>query len=147
MDTLLAPFQLTIKLLLNIILEEDVFQLDDVVVVGYGSMKKGEVTSAITSVKKDDFLAGMVKSPEQLLQGKVAGLQLSNYTGDPVLGLEMTIRGVNSLSGNTSPLIVIDGIPGGSLTAISSEDIESIDVLKMVLQLLFMVLVVQMVSL
>ena len=57
---------------LNIILEEDVFQLDDVVVVGYGSMKKGEVTSAITSVKKDDFLAGMVKSPEQLLQGKVA---------------------------------------------------------------------------
>ena len=96
---------------LNIILEEDVFQLDDVVVVGYGSMKKGEVTSAITSVK-------------------VAGLQLSNYTGDPVLGLEMTIRGVNSLSGNTSPLIVIDGIPGGSLTAISSEDIESIDVLK-----------------
>lgn len=77
----------------------------------------------------------MVKSPEQLLQGKVAGLQLSNYTGDPVLGLEMTIRGVNSLSGNTSPLIVIDGIPGGSLTAISSEDIESIDVLKMVLQL------------
>ena len=115
---------------LNIILEEDVFQLDDVVVVGYGSMKKGEVTSAITSVKKDDFLAGMVKSPEQLLQGKVAGLQLSNYTGDPVLGLEMTIRGVNSLSGNTSPLIVIDGIPGGSLTAISSEDIESIDVLK-----------------
>ena len=115
---------------LNIILEEDVFLLDDVVVVGYGSMKKGEVTSAITSVKKDNFLAGMVKSPEQLLQGKVAGLQLSNYTGDPVLGLEMTIRGVNSLSGNTSPLIVIDGIPGGSMTAISSEDIESIDVLK-----------------
>ena len=115
---------------LNIIREEDVFQLDDVVVVGYGSMKKGEVTSGITSVKKDDFLAGMVKSPEQLLQGKVAGLQLSNYTGDPVLGLEMTIRGVNSLSGNTSPLIVIDGIPGGSLTAISSEDIESMDVLK-----------------
>ena len=115
---------------LNITLEEDVFLLDDVVVVGYGSMKKGEVTSAITSVKKDNFLAGMVKSPEQLLQGKVAGLQLSNYTGDPVLGLEMTIRGVNSLSGNTSPLIVIDGMPGGSMTAISSEDIESIDVLK-----------------
>lgn len=115
---------------LAVVLEEDVFELDDVVVVGYGSMKKGEVTSAITSVKKSDFLAGMVKSPEQLLQGKVAGLQLSNYTGDPVLGLEMSIRGVNSLSGNTSPLVVIDGIPGGSLTAISSEDIESIDVLK-----------------
>ena len=115
---------------LTIVLQEDVVKLEDVVVVGYGSMKKGEVTSAITSVKKDNFLAGMVKSPEQLLQGKVAGLQLSNYTGDPVLGLEMTIRGVNSLSGNTSPLIVIDGIPGGSMTAISSEDIESIDVLK-----------------
>lgn len=115
---------------LTIVLKEDLVKLEDVVVVGYGSMKKGEVTSAITSVKKENFLAGMVKSPEQLLQGKVAGLQLSNYTGDPVLGLEMTIRGVNSLAGNTSPLIVIDGIPGGSMTAISSEDIESIDVLK-----------------
>ena len=118
------------KLEINIVLVPDAEQLDEVVVVGYGSMKKGEVTSAITSVKKDDFLAGIVKSPEQLLQGKVAGLQLSNPTGDPVVGLEMTIRGVNSLSGNTSPLIVIDGIPGGSLTAISSEDIESIDILK-----------------
>ncbi len=69
MDTLLAPFPTNDKTtFLNIILEEDVFQLDDVVVVGYGSMKKGEVTSAITSVKKDDFLAGMVKVPNKLLQ-------------------------------------------------------------------------------
>ncbi|MEG1611629.1 MAG: TonB-dependent receptor [Alistipes sp.] len=124
------PVAVNSSTFLTITLEEEVQRLNDVVVIGYGSMKKGEVTSAITSVKKDDFIKGMVKSPEQLLQGKVAGLQLSNYTGDPVTGLEMTIRGANSLSGNTSPLIVIDGIAGGSMAAISSEDIESIDVLK-----------------
>lgn len=115
---------------LLIAMEDEIIGLKEIVAIGYGSMKKGEVTNAVSSINREDFVKGMVKSPEQLLQGKVAGLQINNTTGDPVLGLEMTVRGVNSLSGNTSPLIVIDGIPGGSLTAISSEDIESIDVLK-----------------
>ena len=115
---------------INLVMEGDVIGIDEVVAIGYGSMKKGEVTSAVASVEKEKFVKGMIKSPEQLLQGKVAGLQITNFSGDPVLGLQMTIRGVNSLSGNTSPLIVIDGIPGGSLNAISSEDIESVDVLK-----------------
>ncbi len=115
---------------INVVMKEETVGIEEVVAIGYGSMKRGEVTSAVASLGKEKFVKGMVKSPEQLLQGKVAGLQIANFSGDPVLGVEMTVRGVNSLSGSTSPLIVIDGIPGGSLTAISSEDIESIDVLK-----------------
>ncbi len=116
--------------ILDLIMTENMTNIDQVVVVGYGSMKKGEVTGAISSVRPDDFQRGLVKSPEQLLQGKVAGLQVINPTGDPVLGLQMNIRGTNSLAGTASPLVIIDGIPGGSMTAISAEDIESFDVLK-----------------
>ncbi len=114
----------------TVILRDNVTDLEKIVVIGYGSMKKGEVTSAISNVSPENFQKGLVKSPEQLLQGKVAGLQVVNTTGDPVVGLQLRIRGTNSLEGNASPLIVIDGIPGGSMTAISAEDIESFDVLK-----------------
>ncbi|MGK9118953.1 SusC/RagA family TonB-linked outer membrane protein [Olivibacter jilunii] len=108
----------------------DASKLDEVVVVGYGSMKKGEVTSAIANVKSDEFVQGMVRSPTQLLQGKVAGLQMSNPSGDPTAGVQINIRGVSTISASSDPLVVIDGIPGGSLNAIAPEDVESIDVLK-----------------
>lgn len=104
--------------------------LNDVVVVGYGSMRKGEITSAISNVKSDDFVKGVVKDATQLLQGKVAGLQMSNATGDPTTGVEINIRGVSTISASSAPLIVIDGIPGGSLNTIAPEDVETIDVLK-----------------
>lgn len=111
-------------------LTADASALDEVVVVGYGSMKKGEVTSAITNVRADEFVQGMVRSPTQLLQGKVAGLQMSSPSGDPTAGVQINIRGVSTISASSDPLVVIDGIPGGSLNAIAPEDVESIDVLK-----------------
>lgn len=104
--------------------------LNDVVVIGYGSMKKGEITSAITNVKSDEFVQGVVKDATQLLQGKVAGLQMSAPSGDPTTNVEINIRGVSTISASSAPLIVIDGIPGGNLNTIVPEDVETIDVLK-----------------
>ena len=114
---------------LSVTLREDTEVLDEVVVIGYGSMKKGEITSAISSIKSDDFVKGSVRNPAQLLQGKVAGLQIANTTGDPTSGIAMTIRGTTSILGSTDPLVIIDGVPG-ELSSIAPDDIESIDVLK-----------------
>lgn len=116
---------------LNILLAEDSKILDEVVVVGYGTQKKYEITSAITSIKSEDFIKGSVSSPEQLLRGKVAGLSVNTTSGNPSdQGIQIMLRGVSNLSGNQSPLIVIDGIPGGNLSLLSPEDIESMDILK-----------------
>ncbi len=116
--------------LFEIVLEEQNNYLNDVVVVGYGSMKKGEVTGSITNVKAEDFVKGSIKDPTQLLLGKVAGLQMSNSSGDPTGGMQINIRGVSAISASSDPLIIIDGIPGGSLHSIAPEEVESIDVLK-----------------
>ena len=118
------------KTSINVQLTEISNLLNDVVVIGYGSMKKGEITSAITNVKSEDFIQGVVKDATQLLQGKVAGLQMASPSGDPTAGVEINIRGVSTISASSAPLIVIDGIPGGSLNSIAPEDVETIDVLK-----------------
>lgn len=118
------------KTVIDVRLTEKANLLEDVVVVGYGSMKKGEITSAITNVKSDEFVQGVVKDATQLLQGKVAGLQMSNPSGDPTAGMQINIRGVATVSSSTDPLIIIDGIPGGNLNTIAPEDVETIDVLK-----------------
>lgn len=116
---------------MSVRLKSSTLNLNEVVVVGYGTQKKYEVTSAITSIKSDDFVKGAVSSPEQLLRGKVAGLSINTTSGNPSdQGIQIMLRGVSNLSGNQSPLIVIDGIPGGDLAMISPEDIESIDILK-----------------
>ena len=104
--------------------------LEEVVVVGYGQQKRGLVTSAITSLKQEDFNKGVVRSPLQLLQGKVAGLAVSSNNGDPNAAPQIMLRGVSTLSSSSDPLIVVDGLPGASLNNIAPEDIESIDVLK-----------------
>lgn len=115
---------------LNIELVEDAKAIDEVVVIGYGQQRRSEITTSITKVTSDDFIKGSVKSAEQLIQGKVAGLQVVNSSGDPTSDIQMMLRGVSTLSSSTSPLIIIDGIPGGVLNSIAPEDIESIDVLK-----------------
>lgn len=107
----------------------DVFGLEEVVAIGYGSMKKGDVTSAIASVKSDDFIKGAVKDAAQLIQGKVAGLTISTPSGDPTEGALIMLRGNSSLLGTSDPLVLVDGVPG-SLESVAPEDIESIDVLK-----------------
>ncbi len=115
---------------LNIRLVEDTKMIDEVVVIGYGQQRRSEITTSISKVTSDDFIKGSVKSAEQLIQGKVAGLQVVNSSGDPTSDIQMMLRGVSTLSSSTAPLIIIDGIPGGVLSAIAPEDIESIDVLK-----------------
>ncbi|MFD2969256.1 SusC/RagA family TonB-linked outer membrane protein [Sphingobacterium bambusae] len=116
---------------LSIILEEEVGELDEVVVVGYGELKKKEITSAISSVKAKDFNPGSARSPMELIQGKVAGLNITREQGNnPNSGASIQLRGVTSISGDKSPLIVIDGIPGGNLDLLQQDDIESFDVLK-----------------
>ncbi|GHU72926.1 SusC/RagA family TonB-linked outer membrane protein [Bacteroidia bacterium] len=112
-----------------LVLKEDAALLDEVVVVGYGTIEKRRVTSAIASIKPDDFVSGSVKSVGQLLQGKVAGLAISTTSGDPTGGVDILLRGTNTLNGNNIPLILIDGIPG-DLKMLAPEDIASLDILK-----------------
>ncbi|MFZ4261047.1 SusC/RagA family TonB-linked outer membrane protein [Sphingobacterium sp. HJSM2_6] len=105
--------------------------IDEVVVVGYGTQKKKEITSAVASVKEKDFNRGGMRSPMELVQGKVAGLNITRTQGsNPNAGTSIQLRGMASLKGTNSPLVVIDGIPGGNLDLIKQGDIESIDVLK-----------------
>jgi TonB-linked SusC/RagA family outer membrane protein len=118
------------QLVINVEMADDVTKLDELVVIGYGVQKKEEVTTSMAKVKSDDFVQGMVKSPAQLLQGKVAGLGISNINGSPTEPIQFMIRGTSTLASGQDPLVVIDGIPGGSLYAIAPEDIESMTVLK-----------------
>ncbi|MBT8232058.1 MAG: SusC/RagA family TonB-linked outer membrane protein, partial [Saprospiraceae bacterium] len=104
--------------------------LDEVVVVGYGTQKTKEVTSAVTSIKAKDFNVGNVNTAAGLLQGKVAGLTISRSGGDPNGSVGIRLRGLSTIGAQTEPLVVIDGVPGGSLSNIDPKDIESIDVLK-----------------
>lgn len=115
---------------LEIILKEDTKPLDEVVVIGYGTQRKGDVTSSVASVKADNFVKGAVKDVGQLIQGKVAGLAITNPNGDPTGSTQIRLRGTNTIGGaNTAPLVLIDGIPG-ELGTVAPEDVESVDVLK-----------------
>ena len=117
---------------LKIIMEEDSKTLDEVVVVGYGSMSRKDVTSSITTVKADKLNVGVYSDPGQLLQGKVPGLTVVQ-SSDPTSGTaSISLRGASSLRTGAAmePYYVIDGIPGMSLSLIAPEDIESIDVLR-----------------
>lgn len=104
---------------------------DEVVVVGYGTQKRSEVTTAIATVKAEDFNQGGARNPMDLIQGKVAGLNITRSQGNnPNSGVSIQLRGVTSLTGTNNPLIVVDGIPGGSLDLLQQDDIASMDVLK-----------------
>jgi len=105
-------------------------QLDEVVVVGYGSQKEKEITSAVTSVGAEDFNQGPITDPAQLLQGKVAGLQVYNRGGDPNGASIIRLRGISTVGANTEPLVVVDGIIGASLDNVDPNDIENVTVLK-----------------
>ncbi len=112
---------------------EDQTQLDEVVVIGYGSQKKKEVTGAVASIKSDDFNSGVKSSPVGLLQGKVAGLNIIRTTDDPTsTGYNIQIRGFSTLDkgAGTSPLFIVDGVPVSNIDNIPQEEIASMDVLK-----------------
>ncbi|MBC9794443.1 TonB-dependent receptor [Sinomicrobium sp. FJxs] len=120
-------------------LEPDATQLDDVVVVGYGTQKKSDVTGAVASVKSEDFNKGVVTNPGELLQGKMAGVNIAPNSGEPGAAQNVIIRGVGSLRSGTQPLYVVDGflldnsstgIVTNPLNFLNPNDIASIDVLK-----------------
>ncbi|RAV27619.1 SusC/RagA family TonB-linked outer membrane protein [Sinomicrobium soli] len=117
------------RAVVQVILEEDLQELDEVVLIGFGTQKRGDVTSAVASVKSEDFIQGNVRDAAQLIQGKVAGLTVSTPSGDPTSDSQIKLRGLSSLTGGTDPLVLIDGVPG-NLNTVAPEDIESVDVLK-----------------
>lgn len=136
------------KTKVNVILKDDVEDLEEVVVVGYGTMRKKDLTGAITSIKPEESLAATSNSVENLLQGQVAGINVSTGGSTPGAAASIVIRGANSLKGDSQPLYVIDNVPQSStgqtmastandfqmaqdpLAGINPNDIESIEVLK-----------------
>src|SRR5690606_14383429 len=107
--------------------------LQEVVVIGYGEVKKSDLTGALSTVKGDNLNRTPSVSVDQLLQGKAAGLQVIAPSGEPGAGATVRIRGLSSFNGSNSPLMVVDGFPwgdAGNLKQINTEDIESIEILK-----------------
>ncbi|KRB59885.1 SusC/RagA family TonB-linked outer membrane protein [Flavobacterium sp. Root186] len=117
---------------LEVRLQNDGYQLAEVQVVsvGYGTQKKSDLTGAISTVTADNLVKGTISSTEQVLQGKVAGLNIIRPSGDPAAGATLRLRGGTSLTASNSPLIVVDGIAGVDINVVQPADIKSIDVLK-----------------
>jgi TonB-dependent starch-binding outer membrane protein SusC len=125
--------------MVNVRMKDMALALGDVVVIGYGTQKKGDLTGAVANVNSKDFNQGMINSPEQLINGKIAGVQIMSNSGSPTAGSTIRIRGGASLNASNDPLIVLDGVPletggisgsGNFLSLINPNDIESMTVLK-----------------
>lgn len=123
---------------LSITLKVAAKSLEDVVVVGYGTQRKKDVTGAVKSVKADAFNRGIVNNPQQLIQGKVAGVNVTSSSGEPGAPINIVIRGAASVRNSSAPLFVVDGVPldnagtgtGDALNFLNPQDIASMDVLK-----------------
>ncbi len=111
-------------------LEPDLEQLEEVVVIGYGTAKKSDLTGAVSQVTSEDFEKQPIVRTEDALKGRAPGVVVSNNTGTPGGDIKIRVRGANSITGNNDPLIVIDGVIGGNLRTLNTNDIESFDVLK-----------------
>ena len=135
--------------IIDINLAADASELEEVVLIGYGQTTVRDATGAVSSVKSDEFNKGINTSPDQLLQGRVAGVQITQASGEPGAGANIRVRGTSSIRAGNDPLIVVDGVPlsGGNvspgndtglgrrgstnpLAFINSSDIASIDILK-----------------
>jgi TonB-linked SusC/RagA family outer membrane protein len=114
---------------INITLEEETIGIDEVVAIGYGTQKKSLITGAISSVKSDEITRISSYNPEQALQGQVAGVVVTSYSGQPGAAVSLRIRGTTT-TGNAEPLYVVDGLPTGGIGFLNPSDIESIEVLK-----------------
>ena len=116
--------------IINIMMAEDNQLLDEVVVIGYGSMQRKDITSSITTIKAEDLNVGIMTSPGQMLQGKVPGLVVTG-SSDPNASPTITLRGASTIREEAmEPYYIVDGVPGVDLSLVSPDDIESIDVLK-----------------
>ncbi|MFS4447930.1 SusC/RagA family TonB-linked outer membrane protein [Maribacter sp. 2307UL18-2] len=115
---------------INVQLAEDASQLDEVIVIGYGTAKKSDLTGAVSRVTTEAFEDQPVTRVEEALQGRAAGVTVARANGQPGGAIKVRIRGVNSIEGDNSPLVVIDGIQGADLTTINPNDIATMDILK-----------------
>jgi TonB-linked SusC/RagA family outer membrane protein len=116
----------------NVIMDEDTYSLDEVVAIGYGTVKKSDLTGSVSSIKNEEIKAFSAANVLQALSGRSAGLQVKQNNGAPGGGVSVRIRGTNSIQGSNEPLYVIDGFPSSSSnpTVLSNSDIESIEILK-----------------
>ncbi len=121
---------ITNQRVLNISLQQEATNLDEVIVIGYGTQKKSDRTGAIAHVTSGELNQGSLTDPIQGLQGKASGVIISKKGGDPNAGFAVKIRGSSGFESNTQPLFVIDGIPNADPTSIAPEDIESYNILK-----------------
>ncbi|MDD3556539.1 MAG: TonB-dependent receptor [Proteiniphilum sp.] len=115
---------------IDVVLTDDTEVLDELVVVGYGEQRRREITGSVTNVSSENFNRGVTRDAADLLQGKVAGLQITTPSGDVTDASRIRLRGVSTLQNDQGPFIVIDGVPGGDLQTVAPQDIESISVLK-----------------
>ena len=119
---------------IDVSLEEDAELVEEVIVIGYGTMKKSDLTGSVASVKASDVTQVSAGSIDKLLQGRVAGLTVIDNSNDsPEGNVTMRVRGISSINGSNSPLVVVDGVPmgdAGNLTSVNPNIIESIEVLK-----------------
>ena len=128
----LATESINNRAVINVVLEDEVTAVAEVVAIGYGTQTKREISGSVTNVSAKDFNRGVATNAADLLQGKVAGLNINTGSGDVADGGKNTIRlrGTSSLTGSSSPFVVIDGVPGGDLSTVAPQDIESISILK-----------------
>src|SRR5258707_3506483 len=115
---------------INVTLASDVQALSEVVVTGYGSQEKKDISGAVISVKESSFNKGNINDPSQLLQGKVAGISVTKAGNDPNEPFTIRLRGITTVGANTAPLFVIDGVIGADYKALDPNDIASMDILK-----------------
>ncbi|MFW6090050.1 MAG: SusC/RagA family TonB-linked outer membrane protein, partial [Gemmatimonadota bacterium] len=117
------------SVVLNVELTSQAIELEEIVAIGYGTQQRQEITSAVASAMSDDFIAGPARDAASLIAGQLPGLIVTTPTGDPTEGTEINLRGVTTISGDTDPLVLVDGVPA-DLETVAAEDIESISVLK-----------------
>lgn len=115
---------------LTITLKEDAAGLDEIVIVGYGTQRKSDLTGSVSAVSSDDFENQPVTRIDQALQSRSAGVQVSQTSGAPGAGFKIRVRGTNSINGSNDPLYVVDGLVVGNISTINVNDIKSIEVLK-----------------
>ena len=115
---------------IDVTLQTDQQQLDEVVVIGYGTVKKSDVTGSVSRVDSKSFENQPVTRVEEALQGRASGVTVSKSSGAPGAAIKVRVRGVNSITGNNDPLVVIDGVQGGDLSTINPNDIAAMDILK-----------------
>lgn len=115
---------------INVVLEDEATNLDDVVVIGYGTVKKRDLTGSVASVSAEDIANIPVSSVSEAMTGKMAGVNITTTEGSPDADIKIRVRGGGSLSQDNSPLYIVDGFPVESISDIAPSEIQSIDVLK-----------------